>query len=100
MQEAAAADKGRHENAAVMDIYDVSATPGMKHSSPQKWHALTFFGPVVPTRKEVQIALAQAELSEGVSPEVVSASEWIATGLRIEETKCVLGGMTHEPANK
>lgn len=53
----------------------------------------------MPTRKEVQIALAQAELSEGVGPELLGASDWIATGLRIEETKCVLNDIIYELAN-
>ena len=41
----------------------------------------------VPTRKEVQIMLAEQELRDSQHPEMLGASEWISTGLRIEETK-------------
>nr|VWO96150.1 Amino acid permease family protein [Ganoderma boninense] len=67
-EEADAADAGRSENPAVMDIYDVSSTP-------------------LPTRKEVQVMLAQKELIEGAGGEAFGAAHWIASGLRIEETK-------------
>lgn len=33
--------------------------------------------------------LAEEELSQYADPELLGASAWIATGLRIEETKCV-----------
>ena len=39
----------------------------------------------VPTRKEVQLMLAEKELLEGISASRVA--EWIATGLKLEETK-------------
>ncbi|KAI1790343.1 hypothetical protein LXA43DRAFT_1095489 [Ganoderma leucocontextum] len=68
-REAEAADTARQDNPSVMDIYDVSATP-------------------LPTRKEVQVMLAQEELSDAADfPELLGAADWIATGLRIEETK-------------
>ena len=42
----------------------------------------------VPTRKEVQIMLAHEELTHE-DPEHLGVSEWISTGLQIEETKYV-----------
>ena len=43
----------------------------------------------MPTRKEVQIMLAEQELLDSEHPEMLGASEWISSGLRIEETKWV-----------
>uniref|UniRef100_A0A5K1K6H8 Cell surface hydrophobicity-associated protein n=1 Tax=Ganoderma boninense TaxID=34458 RepID=A0A5K1K6H8_9APHY len=70
-QDATAADEERHENVSVMDIYDVSATP-------------------LPSRKEVQVMLGEEELSAGAGAQHLGASDWIATGLKIEETKLLV----------
>ncbi|PIL26690.1 hypothetical protein GSI_11217 [Ganoderma sinense ZZ0214-1] len=67
-REAEAADAARITDPAAMDIYDVATTP-------------------LPTRKEVQIMLAQQELNEGGDAEQLGVADWIGTGLRIEETK-------------
>uniref|UniRef100_A0A5K1K3H2 CHIP6 n=1 Tax=Ganoderma boninense TaxID=34458 RepID=A0A5K1K3H2_9APHY len=64
--EAKVADTGREGDPACMDIYDVDANP-------------------VPTRKEVQLMLGGQELNAGEGG--LGAADWIASGLRIEETK-------------
>ncbi|KAI1785137.1 hypothetical protein LXA43DRAFT_900433 [Ganoderma leucocontextum] len=67
-REAEAAEAERDATPSVMDIYDVSTTP-------------------LPTRKDVQVMLAQEELNEGADGDLLGAADWIATGLRVEETK-------------
>ncbi|KAI1783483.1 hypothetical protein LXA43DRAFT_903485, partial [Ganoderma leucocontextum] len=61
-----AADAARETDPAAMDIYDVSAQP-------------------LPSRKEVQLMLAERELAEGGTAN--GAAEWIARGLKLEETQ-------------
>ncbi|KAI1783692.1 hypothetical protein LXA43DRAFT_977006 [Ganoderma leucocontextum] len=74
--DADAADTARDADPSTMDIYDVSAMP-------------------MPTRKEVQIMLSQQELSEGGDAEQLGAADWIATGLRLEETNSQAGCGIH-----
>ncbi|PIL25433.1 hypothetical protein GSI_13323 [Ganoderma sinense ZZ0214-1] len=76
-KEADTADAARVQDPATMDIYDVDNNS-------------------VPTRKEVQLMLGEQELSEGASS--LGAADWIASGLRIEETKLIIAYSAREAA--
>ncbi|PIL25832.1 hypothetical protein GSI_11585 [Ganoderma sinense ZZ0214-1] len=60
------ADAARDGDPTAMDIYDVSAQP-------------------LPSRKEIQLMLAEQELAHEAP--VDGVADWIAQGLRLEETK-------------
>lgn len=59
----------------------------MSASEPQDVYVEAYRYRPVPTRKQVQIMLGEEELAAG--PSALGAADWIANGLRLEETKCV-----------